>query len=230
MATITSISQIARIPLHNDPEAELRGDTLQKAAQLFDYKAQSFNAFGPLAKALSALDIIPYKEEEVRAYMASKKRNIKVSWSFLTWLLIPCFFLPITLWIERLCLPSWKAVFHVAPTLPNIFFFIIFGIGGAAFCHDFIPSVRYIREWTTHAFGNPHGYEPTYPRYIPIHVLNYAVQIREALPKASFLIHELTSKTETTIVPRHDPFLEVVLGPEHYFIAAWDEKDFEAKR
>ncbi len=69
----------------------------------------------------------------------------------------------------------------------------------------------------------------SYNGYIPVHILNLALQVREACPEANFVIHELTLSMENVPKPLPDPFLSVTLGSEEYFIGVWDERDFEAR-
>jgi hypothetical protein len=56
------------------------------------------------------------------------------------------------------------------------------------------------------------------------------VHIWEALPEVKFSIHELHAEVSEVPNPLPDPFMEVILGTEHYFIAVWDEREFEAKQ
>lgn len=62
-----------------------------------------------------------------------------------------------------------------------------------------------------------------YPRPIPEHVLNKAIQIKERLPSVDFFVDELRSNR----IP--DPFLLVKLGREEYYIEVWDEPKFEGR-
>ena len=64
-----------------------------------------------------------------------------------------------------------------------------------------------------------------YPRYVPVFVLNYANQIKRECPGAEFAVHELYRE----LAPQPDPFLLVRHGSEQYYVAVWDEKDYERR-
>lgn len=57
---------------------------------------------------------------------------------------------------------------------------------------------------------------------IPEYVLAKALDIKEALPTAEFLVDELVVGEKYV-----DPFLIVKDGIEHYYIEVWDEPEFE---
>lgn len=57
---------------------------------------------------------------------------------------------------------------------------------------------------------------------VPAKALEDAVRIKNALPTAEFHVHELKARV-------FDPFLSVSHGGKTYYIAVWDEPDFDAK-
>lgn len=67
----------------------------------------------------------------------------------------------------------------------------------------------------------------SYSGSIPEHALSKALEIREAIPTASFTIEYLIEDTETKRRPLPDPFLLVTYGQESYFIDVWDEKEYK---
>lgn len=59
---------------------------------------------------------------------------------------------------------------------------------------------------------------------VPKPVLDLAVQLKKRLPKARFHVHELVQQERVL-----DPFLAVTYAETTYFIAAWDEPEFDAR-
>jgi hypothetical protein len=59
---------------------------------------------------------------------------------------------------------------------------------------------------------------------IPIFALSLAVSIKKELPEARFCVHQFIQERLL------DPFLVVNYGEADYFIAVWNESDFEAAR
>ena len=87
---------------------------------------------------------------------------------------------------------------------------------------------EYAREYLR-GYASYIGYIANYTGYVPVHVLNTALQVRTACPSAAFYIDELTLEVAQIPRPLPDPFLKVSLGSESYYIAVWDEREFEAK-
>lgn len=255
MATVTDVRKIERVALTHvgDLEAELRGQVLVEANRNFGYVADSFGAAGPLAVTLKALDITPLKTEQVEAYKAHKERvtvtNLR-PWIHL--LITGAAFLlgavisfgiydtaaqkvaaggkdsPLVNWTVNSAGPdtltvNWFPIIMglVIPTL------ILAFIGNMIFdvaLDGILPRRTFKWRWATFTLGE------NYPRYIPLHILNIANQIKAVRPKTSFHVDELTvSVEEHEPQPVLDPFLWVSLGPEKYYIAVWDEREFEAR-
>lgn len=64
-----------------------------------------------------------------------------------------------------------------------------------------------------------------YEEEVPTFVLNKALQIKEKIPSAKFVIDSL----QVNAVDK-DPFLVVFLDKERYYIEVWDEPTFEAEQ
>jgi hypothetical protein len=63
----------------------------------------------------------------------------------------------------------------------------------------------------------------TYKQPVPEHILRKCVQIKKAIPEATFQVDEL--KENSRVV---DPFMVVTLGSESLYFEVWDEPKFEA--
>jgi hypothetical protein len=256
MATITDVRKIERVALTHvdDVEAELRGQVLVEANRNFGYTADSFGAAGPLAVALKALDILPLKTEQVEAYKAAKertsRRNLRGWVHFL--ITVGAFLIGSTVAFclheaavaavaagqKYSVLVDWTVNASSAPDTLSVSWFpiiitligatgILAIVGNALFAtlfDDVLLDRTFRWKWATFTLGQD------YPRYIPLHILNLANQIKAVKPKCSFHVDELrVSMEEHQPIPVLDPFLWVRLGPEKYYIAVWDEKEFEAK-
>lgn len=236
--TIEDPRKIERVALThvNDFEAQMRGDVLTRANKLFGYTADSFAASGPLAKMLANLDIRPLRAEQVQDYMRGKERVVRFN----------------TVWIAAFAAVVVPALWAVIMSplflgwfVPNDWHYTVAIIGqvllgfaglvgliGCILEVDASLFLIYEREskWVVYSLGTPTGMRmERYARYVPLHVLNLAVQLREVEPNTIFNVYELTTVTRKLKRPDPDPFLEVVLGAERYFIAVWDEREYEAK-
>jgi uncharacterized membrane protein YeaQ/YmgE (transglycosylase-associated protein family) len=212
----------------DDIEKELRGDILAKAYQEFGYQADSFDAFGPLAKAFVKCDIAPLNTEQVEKYKASKESNLTIK----TW---PFYILTLLSVVGV----YWGFAYHYIRNTNNdsgmVAVIIVGAVGtivalicGAIFS-DEMPTYKRSRGW--HRY-NLDKYEDRtfhqYPRYVPVHILNMAVQLKNELSGAKFYIDELTTLTVAQW-PEPDPFILVQYGSEKYYFGVWDEREFEAK-
>jgi hypothetical protein len=229
MATITDVRKIQRVPLSHvdDVEAQLRGEVLTKANNLFGYKADSFGAAGPLAKLLTELGITPLKTEQVREYMASKEKEVEKSYNLRV--VMGWFGLVVGCWTALL--GHWGANASIWFVGPATLVTLIGSISIPTMAsEDVFGKVRYKRYWHKYGLSDAQRSQVTkYSRYIPVHVLDTAVRIAEKNKNADFFINELTITSERIAKPQPDPFMEVVLGAEHYFLEVWDEREFEAK-
>lgn len=69
-----------------------------------------------------------------------------------------------------------------------------------------------------------------YDEEIPVHVLDRAISVKEHIPEAKFYVVSFDpERANAQIAILDDPFLEVTVGSESYYIDVWDEPDFEAK-
>lgn len=213
-------------------DAQLRGEVLREAHELFDYKADAFGAAGPLAAALRKLEIRPLRPEQVAAYMASKEytktynkreRAARIGLS--------------SIWAVALGLCAVWAPYALAhkgwdPVAPFLVSLLVVGVLGTVGWFAFLDISGYVpnedvvivQKWMTKPLC-PGGYS----RYVPVHVLNLAVQVKKKVPACELYVHELTRVEQRRAVPALDPFLQVVLGAENYYIAVWDEREFEAR-
>lgn len=247
LAIVKDPRKIAKVPLTQediDVEAELRGDILSRAHKEFGYKGHAFDARGPLAKALAACGIAPLDTAQVVEYKTSKEYHHRTHkrvfvglamylWPSLLSVLVMAVMLRLKLGEDVTA--GWFTgcvLFAAAGTLISSGVWYIEG-------KPVVKDYDIIRRWTTFSLG---GVDETfynrngqlrgnycYQGYIPIHVLNLALQVREACPKAVLLIDELTQTRMEVPRPLPDPFLRVELGSELYYIAVWDEREFEAR-
>jgi len=240
---ITDARKIERIPLtHNsNVEAELRGQVLAEAHKNFGYKADSFNTHSQLARVLSELDIQPLNRSQVEQYKASKRR---------TYVRRPCFWLHVSIEVFILSCAAALLAYGVrdaieAPVFHGLSFWdnyvgyifgafatillgnvILQGAFSIGFSHLF-PDRKYTWKWKF--FDLAQNASNPYPRYVPLHVLNFANQIKNELPTAEFQVDELTLTVENIPRPLPDPFLWVTHDGVGFCIAVWDEKEYEAK-
>jgi hypothetical protein len=248
MATLTvrDPRTIQRVVLKHgdDVEAELRGEVLTKAYELFGYQADTFKSRGPLAATLAKLSIAPLDQTEVDLYKKSKEKKwtvnyrmtgfvvFNVAWPFLTIgavLALKAFFS----WHEVADFTTLDGVCIGFAVLTLFGYFV-----GNSIISDELKNVRYTRDWKTWPLGKKaeevrnNGNARTaerYPRYVPVHLLNLAVSIKQTLPAARFYVEELQVTHEDIPKPLPDPFLVVTHGSERYTIGVWDEREFEAK-
>jgi hypothetical protein len=222
----------------DDVEAQLRGDILSRAHKHFGYRADSFRAKGPLAAALTDLDIRPLRSEQVGDYMNSKVKSFSFHTGYLvTPLLLACvaFYWIAMHWHYRnwdlvgFTDTSWSASALVMGIFGSVVGTVLSFVAGVA-----SPKYERTSSWWWFTLGPPNEREQawkfkSYSRYIPVHVLNMAVQVKEACPDARFYVKELTTKVNKMKRSDPDPFLHVELGPESYWLAVWDEREFEAR-
>jgi hypothetical protein len=212
----------------DDIEKELRGDILAKAYQEFGYKADSFDAFGPLAKALVKCDIAPLNTEQVEKYQSSKEINLTIkTWPFYVLTLLSVIG---TYWVFAIhYLRNTNSDIGMATALVIGFIATVAALICGGVFADEMPTYKRSRGWQRYGLDK---YEDRtfhqYPRYVPVHILNMAVQIKQELPTAKFYIDELTTLT-TVQWPEPDPFILAQYGSEKYYFGVWDEREFEAK-
>lgn len=229
----------------DDVASELRGEILSKAHEEFGYVGESFGARGPLAKALEELDIQPLKTAEVEQYKASKTKVVhdtrhRVAAHLLVSLIIPAalfaaFFAVIRAFhFHETSDFRWGDGVFIACLLASL----VSIVAGNMHFGEALHTKNRTWAWTEYGFGtvvrvirlNGKQYSANkYTGYVPVHVLNLALQVREAAPTASFGVDELTLSMEAVPKPLPDPFLTVELGSEKYYLAVWDEREFEAK-
>jgi len=244
MFAVKDPRQIERIPIsHTDNiEAEIRADVLSKAHKLLGYSADEFSTTGPLAKTLSSLSIAPLDADSVDRYMKSKEKKWRTHHRFSA-------DMGVGLFSPLLCLYlTWYGHFRTdwfKPENEGGAWFIIIGasivlafVSNAIWHWGFdraLTDRKFTQFWAWHTLGHQERYHESgqditpYKRYVPVHLLNYATQIKEQLPDAKFYIRELTVISEEIKKPLPDPFLLVQLGSERYAIGVWDEREYEAK-
>lgn len=233
MLIANDVRKIKRVALthSDDVEAELRGDVLTRAHKEFGYVGDSFGARGPLAKALVGLDIHPLDAAMVEQYKKSKERkggDIADKWHCLAW----------AAWIGIVGI-VWAKNYSPRGDMSDYIFagfmtlaitclvMVLFWHGIAA--NELLPSYRKSWGWKSFGLGRTATGFTSYRGYIPVHVLNTALEIRTACPGIAMVIDELTLSIENIERPLPDPFLKATLGSESYYIAVWDEREFEAR-
>lgn len=247
MSAVKDARKIETVALTHvdDIEQNLRGDVLTKAYQEFGYQGNSFGAKGPLAKALAKLDIHPLKTEQVKQYQESKRRQsismaakrAMIFWAATALLVTSA---------QIVAGHYWKmGLFEYA--FSTVVSLLVLGFIWHALIEDAFDNYRKSWDWTSFALGkntvqipDPEGTKfshrsgwtveaKPYGRYVPVHVLNLALQIKNECPSTAFLVEELTMSVNEVPRPLPDPFLAATLGSEKYYIAVWDEREFEAK-
>jgi hypothetical protein len=242
MTTITDPRKIQHVVLAHsgDIEQEMRGEVLTEAYKNFGYSADSFDARGPLAKVLASLEIQPLDGGQVAEYMTSKAGESEFSvgvWFHIIVTVIALGYIAFgfshypqfgahdgSQFHDYKGGVDWFAVGFLS-VFPGI-------LGGAllnavaAGISAFFPKTHRSWIWNKFTLGRGNG---SYRRYVPVYVLNLANQIKSEIPEATFVVHELTSQIEKIQEPLPDPFLSVALNGESYFIAVWDEREFEAR-
>jgi hypothetical protein len=210
-------------------EKELRGNVLAAAYKEFGYSADSFDAFGPLAKALVKCEISPLNPVQVEKYKASKTYSFRIQ----TW---PLFILSLIGAVTTYWLMATPYLDKHGPNDGTGVLIILGGVLGtigavlcAAVFTGECPIYMRSRDWSRYSLGKNGDYrEQLYSRYIPVHILNMAVQIKKNLPDAKLYVDELTTMSKVNW-PEPDPFISVEYGSEKYYFGVWDEREFEAK-
>lgn len=242
-----------------DVEREMRGAVLTEANKNFGYAADAFDTLGPLAKTLADLDIAPLSAREVENYKASKARTYETRPRRLVHVLLTFLGLAIgggiflkmwSMWPTDAGLQAYhsfsEGAVPVSPDWPMLLMPALFtaaiatiALNGifATFFDQRLPAKRH--TWTWERYPLAAGVKNRYPRYVPIHVLNLANQIFSACPGATFVVEELTEtvntiesirREEARLAWLQDPFLIVSWGGESYYVAVWDEREFEARQ
>lgn len=183
---------------------------------------------GTLLEALRKLEIAPLNRDAVEKYKSSKEKNGWYSGTKVWLGMIASLISVVALtWFIDHKFANWDQF-----SFPN---FLVIGLSLGivvfsiitlwfTFSDDAIigEGTRYVRNWTVNSL---HGYS----NFVPEHVLSKALEIKKEVPEAKFLVYDLMEHSETYKRPRRDPdpFLEVVLREERYYIEVWDERDFE---
>lgn len=228
--------KIAKVALthHDNVEAALRGDVLTRAHKEFGYTADEFQNSGPLAKALVAAGITPLNKGQVNMYMADKAKT-RVYHEY-----------PALIVTASVCIGGYIAAHLIVAGLwPSFYEWGTFGwallsvmslLMGCVLPISFTMSERkkvtLTIAWRKFVFGQQGRYSgqaSLYEGYIPVHILNQALAVKNECPLAEFFVYELAKAEKSVEVPLPDPFLEVAYGSERYFIAVWDEREFEAE-
>ena len=243
------VREIPRMALSHvdDIEANLRGEVLTKASKMFGYAADTFNAVGPLAKVLVDLGIAPLDTVAVQLYMKSKEkkwcrrydawfRTLLVAGPVVA--LLGALFSESCLHASADTLGATVAIGVIVTAITllvlNLFIFERNPFSTVEYTHSWAQYVlgrtRYDTGLQRRKFGYAEAvYVEPYTRYVPVHVLNIAVSVKTAVPEAVLYVHELQQTQMEIPKPLPDPFLEVRLDSERYYIAVWDEREFEAK-
>lgn len=221
----------------DDIESNLRAEVLEKARNEFGYVGESFGAQGPLAKAIIKSGIEILDTAQVDAYRASRvktevfepRKNTKKT------IIVTVG----TIFNATSLLSAWGYFFHFSmfDGLFGLFLMLPFvAMMGIlfAFTSRFPDQIgtKFTREtfWTTYSLGSvSRQSNPAYRGYVPVHVLNSALVLRSELDDVNFDIIELTVKEFNSPLPLPNPFMLAKRGSEQYYIAVWDEREFESK-
>jgi hypothetical protein len=234
---ITEVREIPRAPLAHvdDIEAELRGDILERARTVFGYAAEAFNARGPLARALAVLEIAPLQKAAVEQYMKTKERawqtHKKTILHWISTVVWPGALMLTYYTLTHFDVLNWTSSLGPTGSLAcGVFIAVLIlgvlgGIAGNVYAAEDVDDFEHKHVWKQFSLGGPDKYEG----YIPVHVLNQALQLKAEVPAAQFTVYELQDIVQRIPRPLPDPFLLVELGAEKYFIAVWDEREFEAQ-
>lgn len=190
--------------------AKERTELAAKADKLLGYR--NLRTGNHLIDKLHELGINPLNKTDVRDYMRSKeKKFVRTSTKvYATWVAL------------IVGLGYSAAHFHnegcgIAAVFLGL---VLLFLGLPALADGAATSPKRWREWRETSLGS-------YNSQVPEHIVYKAVQIKEVCPTASFVVHHLVDCVEERPARMtSDPFLEVRLGNESYFIDVWDEKDF----
>jgi hypothetical protein len=222
---VKDVKDISRQTLVNNYDSIKfqRGDVVIEAASKLGYQGLSVNAEGPLEKVLRLKEIEVLDPSQVKVYKMSKVSNINltekkrrdIGISIISAVFISVYSICVHISNESL-LSTYLA--SIIPAL--VISMWTFIMGSLAFN----PSTT---TWKNTSWVEIRLSE--YQNYIPVHVLNKCLAIREECPNAQFIVHELQERIHHVSASLLDPFMEVRLYNESFFIEVWDEREFEAK-
>lgn len=176
-----------------------------------------------LLSKLLTLDIVPFRTDAVKSYMASKEHEgIRTGTrNWFLWSPLVALHLATCIALFVLCAKSkgdGSGYFFAGLVLSGVCFIHICTFFGKS---NMIGTGRFKKSlWNSYHINQYEG-------VIPDHALNFAIQIKTAVPMAEFRVVALEHTTISVPrpVPDPDPFLVVTLGTEEYFIEQWDERD-----
>jgi hypothetical protein len=182
---------------------------------------------GALLSTLKKLDIQPFIESKVLRYQDSKEGQTMFTGTKNTLLICILAVICSSLFVYGMAYAEhfpWSALHYAANTLTGLatLVSIIAAIAHGSSQEGWGHGSRTIRRWMATPLEQ---YSGTVPEF----ALSKAVEIKKALPEASFQVEQLVLETErrSRPVPDPDPFLVAVLGKERYHIDVWEEKEYE---
>jgi hypothetical protein len=215
---------IERATIVQDPTLTANAELVAKSSKLLSYNPGHIAVFGPLATALSLCDIKPLDRVQVERYMASKE--YKSMTNITRW------------WTITAALWAVSVTYGVASTIRPTYhlfggdnFFTWLAIASICLVSLFVSGVCMAdadETWTERTWHDSRL--SVYQGAVPSYALAKAVQLAEsmsALNQPTFIVHRLVETHHSIRKPLPDPFLQVKLGNESFYIDVWEEPEFE---
>lgn len=192
------------------------GDLPQKASEILGYDVfQKEKENCELRRIFDELELRPFTLESVKQYKQQmlKEANTRIFWLHFSLRIIS----NISLALCVFCLGpailgwfiSWKVgLFFVVSYIVSL---VIFGS-----LNGFV--IKGPGSWKVNSLND-------YTKPVPRFVLSSAVEIKKRLPMVELFVHEFIQHEEVLC-----PFLVVCHDDKEYFIAVWDEANFEASQ
>jgi len=211
MTNLANLLERAEFVLE-DERSEESDDLAERAASTLDYNvlkqsARATSETRRLRLALVKLGLLPYSHESVLKYKAKAAADVTTPW-----------------WV-RTGLPALTVISGTAaalvgyadtklPTLPDLSLIVggaVLALAGAVL-RTMVVDKRGV--WRRERLAGYRGFVPT-------HVLEHAISIRNAFLNAQFYVEELVVEQR-----RIDPFLVCSYEYEDYYLDVWDEPGF----
>ena len=153
-----------------------------------------------------AAGVHPFETLAVREYMSKKERNIE---DRIRTIIAPIAFCWLAVGLVGvgigIATAHWEGVIVFAMMLAMMVF--------ASMALDYFPTYQWVSR---DLYG--------YTKPIPIAVLEIAMRLKNANMLVTMAVHDLEKNTVV-----RDPLLSVRLAGAEFFVAVWDEPDFNAK-
>lgn len=201
--------EIAHVPVTTIPKDAVSEQLVNDSTRLLGYNPKHARVTGQLSRVLAKLDIEPLNRRHVETYKRSKAYR---GMSNITRIFLIGVFVLLATSITMILrhVPGyWWGIYGGVAAVS----FIVFGVNV-----DTMKSKRRVSNWAQVPLSR-------YSGFVPMHVLNKAIQIKSELPQVQFNVDVLETNWEEKYP---DPFLIATHGNELFYIEVWDEIEFEA--